>query len=514
LGISNGVFHGIKRIDSQAMKFNRRLFMSISRTRNFFLILGCLGALTAVAWLVGCGSSTKSSSGGTVTTTMSDPPVCSTTSAPMGPFSAVWVTVTKITANINAGAGPSDSGWQTLIDLTSNPMQVNLFNATATDCFLTTLGKTSGLPAGDYQQIRIFLLDNSSSSGPATNNCGSGNGWNCVMDTNGTHELTLPSEVQTGLKIPSGQIAGGKFTIAAGQSADLDIDFNACASIVMAGASGQFLLKPVLHAGEVAVNNNTIGGTVVDSASGNGIMGATVLLEQPATVTGITDQVDEIIFATTTDSNGNFFFCPVQGTPGTTMYDVVIAAQTTGATYNPDIVFSVPVGTALGNLKMISEGVASLGGLTGQITSHDTGAIAEDVTLQTLTRAMNGTTEFEVTIPSIGSPGTNSTLAASEPQNFMTQATANVVVPPVTCPAGTDCYNYSINLPASAAVVSTFPALPTPPGSPTNTINYDLLGIASGCTASTPSPAFVTPLTVTPTAPTAVPTVLAFTGCT
>lgn len=489
--------------------------MRTLRTRNFFLALVCAGALTAVAWLAGCGSSSKiSSSGGTVTTSLSDPPVCSTTSAPMGPFSAVWVTVTKVTANINGSAGPNESGWQTLVDLTSNPMQVNLFNATANDCFLTQLGSKSGLPAGDYQQIRIFLLDNSSSSGPATNNCGSGNGWNCVVDGSGQHELQLSSEAQTGLKIPSGQIAGGKFTIAAGQSADLDIDFNACASIVREG-NGTFRLKPVLHAGEAAVNNNTIGGTVVDSASGNGIAGATVLFEQPSTVTGITDPVDQIVYATTTDSNGNFFLCPVQGTPGTTTYDVVIAAQTTGATYNPDIVFSVPVGTALGNLKMVSEGVVSLGGLTGQITSHDTGAIAEDVTLQTFTRATpTGGTETEVTIPAIS---TNSTLAVSQPQNFMTQAMANVVVPPVACPASTDCYNYSITLPASAAQVGTFSGgsanLPAP-GAPVNTINYDLLGIASGCTASTPSPAFVPAQTVTPTAPTAVSTVLAFTGCT
>src|SRR5204863_4577369 len=83
------------------------------------------------------------------------------------------------------------------------------------------------------------------------------------------------------------QIAGGKFTIAAGQSADLDIDFNACASIVKAGASGKFLLKPVLHAGEASVNNATIGGTVVDSATGSGIMGAMVLLEQPRRSPGL-----------------------------------------------------------------------------------------------------------------------------------------------------------------------------------------------------------------------------------
>ncbi|PYV14750.1 MAG: hypothetical protein DMG21_17205 [Acidobacteria bacterium] len=484
------------------MNFKGRFFMKMLRTLNFFLIIGSLGAFSAVAWLVGCGT-TKSTnnSGGTVTTSLSDPPVCSTTSVPSGPFSAVWVTVTKVTANTDANAASGDS------------------TSANSKCFLTQLGSKSGLPAGDYQQIRIYLLANDSSSGPSTNNCGTGNGWNCVVDNaTGPHELTLPSEAQTGLKIPSGQIAGGKFTIAAGQSADLDIDFNACASIVKAGASGKFLLKPVLHAGEASVNNATIGGTVVDSATGSGIMGAMVLLEQPSTVTGVTEPVDQVVYATTTDASGNFFICPVQGTPGTTTYDVVIAAVQGGVAYNPDIVFSVPVGTTLGNLKLVSEGIGNAGGtLAGQITSAGaSGAIAEDVTLQTFTKATpTGGTETEVTIPWLS---TNTTQPAALPQNFMTQATANVVSPAVACPASTDCYNYEITLPASAAQVGTFSGgsanLPTPPTTPTNTINYDLLGTVPNATPGcTTSPAIVPTLAVTPATTTPV-TVLAFTGCT
>src|SRR5947207_15710058 len=122
------------------MNFKGRFFMKMLRTLNFFLIIGSLGAFSAVAWLVGCGT-TKSTnnSGGTVTTSLSDPPVCSTTSVPSGPFSAVWVTVTKVTANTDANAASGDSTWQTLVDLTSSPMQVNLFSANS-KCFLPQLG--------------------------------------------------------------------------------------------------------------------------------------------------------------------------------------------------------------------------------------------------------------------------------------------------------------------------------------------------------------------------------------
>jgi hypothetical protein len=77
------------------------------------------------------------------------------------------------------------------------------------------------------------------------------------------HVLKLASEAQSGLKIPPGQIAGGQFTIAAGQTKDLDIDVNSCPSIV-ANPGGQFILKPVLHAGEVGLSS-AINGAVIDS---------------------------------------------------------------------------------------------------------------------------------------------------------------------------------------------------------------------------------------------------------
>jgi hypothetical protein len=41
---------------------------------------------------------------GTITTTLVDPPVCSTS------FDHVWVTVTKVTANISSTAADTDSG--------------------------------------------------------------------------------------------------------------------------------------------------------------------------------------------------------------------------------------------------------------------------------------------------------------------------------------------------------------------------------------------------------------------
>jgi protocatechuate 3,4-dioxygenase beta subunit len=120
------------------------------------------------------------------------------------------------------------------------------------------------------------------------------------------HQPLLSSESKTGLKIPSGQIAAGGFTIAAGQTKDLDIDFNTCASIVTEG-NGQYRLKPVLHAGEVSTTSTSINGNVLDQATGNPVTGeVTVALEQKDT-----SGVDRIVMSTLAGSDGSFVFCPI-----------------------------------------------------------------------------------------------------------------------------------------------------------------------------------------------------------
>lgn len=331
-----------------------RVFVALSLAAFLLVVAGL------AVWM-SCGGGNTSSMGtpsttGQVTTILTDPPTCA---APNGEFSNVWVTVTKITANLSATAADTDSGWQTLVDLTSNPKQVDLFSLASPACVLTQLGSTTGLPPGNYQQIRLYLLSNSPAQGtatPASNNCSSASAFNCVVTNTGTFPLQLSSEVQTGLKIPPGQISGGAIKLQAGQAADISIDFNACASIVQQG-NGGYRLKPTLNAGVVSQNNNAISGTVVNFGTTTGVSGAIILLEQPDT--SVTPNIDRVKAAAITDSGGNFIFCPL---PGDGPYDVVVSAMTgdlsTQVTYNPTIAFSVPNGTSLGNIPLAPEGVA------------------------------------------------------------------------------------------------------------------------------------------------------------
>src|SRR5260370_22312240 len=82
----------------------------------------------------------------------------------------------------------------------------------ANQCFLAMLGSAE-IEAGHYQQIRVILADNSVSVNG--NKCGST--ANCLMLTsdpsNTPQPLQLSSESNTGIKIPSGQIAGRDFTV-------------------------------------------------------------------------------------------------------------------------------------------------------------------------------------------------------------------------------------------------------------------------------------------------------------
>src|SRR5215467_6285316 len=266
-------------------------------------VVSCCLAIALVAggifFIASCGSSNSNMnpSMATVNVTVSDPATCS---GPQGSISHIFVTITDVEIHSSSSAGPNDPGW---VDLTPNlkqsPMQVDLLGEANNQCFLATLGSTSEIQPGTFQQIRIFLAPNNATV--SGNKCGST--ANCVMLSSGPstpQPLLLSSESQTGIKIPSGQIAGGQFVVAAGQTKDLDIDFLACESIVDQG-NGQFRLKPVLRAGEVSLTSTSINGKIVDSATSQPISGGTTLvaLEQKDS-----SGVDRVVMETVTDSGG------------------------------------------------------------------------------------------------------------------------------------------------------------------------------------------------------------------
>jgi hypothetical protein len=170
--------------------------------------------------LAACGGSddASTSTGGTGTLSVK------VTDAPATPeYREVWVTVEKVRVHLNEDAAEDDGGWQE-IDV-APAKKIDLL--TLRNGILADLGQIE-VPAGQYHQFRLVL-----GSG-ATDN-----------------ELVLADGAREALKTPSGQQSGLKlnaapFDVADGQTVELVLDFDAARSVVKAGNSGKYLLKPVI----------------------------------------------------------------------------------------------------------------------------------------------------------------------------------------------------------------------------------------------------------------------------
>ena len=416
---------------------------------------------------------------GTVNVSMSDPATCA---APTGPYRHVYVTITDVLIHQSASASSNDPGWKDLTPkLKDNPVQVDLLGV-ANQCFLAMLG-SGGIDPGHYQQVRVILAANNVSV--ANNKCGSF--ANCVTLTNDPLNtplaLQLSSESKTGIKIPSGQLAAGEFVIGSGETKDLNIDFNACASLLIQG-NGQYRLKPVLHAGEVSTQTTatTITGTIIDAQTLQSVAGGNtiVALEQ-----NDGNGTDRVIMEATAASNGAFSFCPVPA--GT--YDIVaVAVNGSGNTYSATVITGVKPGDAVGTIPLTPAGLPA--SLTGQITTvGNSGAVSVDLSVSALQSAGNN---LLVTVPLAQQSGATASLT-----------TANC--------GSVDCANYTLSLPGANPAVAAFTTINPVPAAPAGPpVNYLVDGQAfvpgmagqQDCTSPDlrTSPVSVTPGSNTPVA--------------
>ena len=141
------------------------------------------------------------------------------TDAP-GDYEAVWIDIEEVRIHVNDedDLELEDEGWITISD---NPKRVNLLDLTNGE--LEVLGETE-LEEGMYSQIRLILGED-----------------NEIVKNGVTHSLDTPSAQQSGLKLNvHTEIEGGEVYT-------LLLDFDASRSIVEAGNSGKFLLKPVIR---------------------------------------------------------------------------------------------------------------------------------------------------------------------------------------------------------------------------------------------------------------------------
>lgn len=380
---------------------------------------------------------------GTASVSISDPPSCK---VPAGSYRSVFITVTSVHAHTSGSAGDSTAGWVELApNLASHPVQLDLLASPAASCTLAQLGSNVSLAVGDYQQIRLVLLANNAAIGPTTNACSSVQGFNCaVLQDNSVHRLELSSQANTGLKIPPGQVVGGPIRVAEGQHVDINIDFNACASIVVQ-PNGQYRLKPTLTAGQVGTVSTGISGRVVNGATQQPIAGGAIFvaLEQPDT-----NGVDRIVMQAAADSNGNFNFCPLP----TGTYDLVaVAVDGSGNAFAASVAIGVPSGTAFGSL--------ALSAITGPATTP--------ATIEGVVGAANGAVGASVdatmsALQSVAIPGGSNRLVTIPLLNGSTSLLATIASPAsAVCAAGTFCEKYTLKVPASNPSIGLFVAAGT-----------------------------------------------------
>ena len=282
--------------------------------------------ICAAAVLVACGgggSSTPtpaSSAMGSVRASLTDAPACG--------YDEVNITVNKVRVNQSETASETDGGWT---DITlAAPVKVNLLKLT--NGLIEPLG-TAPLTAGHYSQIRLVLDANTAD-----------NMANSVKPTGGTlQNLITPSAVQSGLKL------NGSFDVAAGQVADVVIDFDACKSIVTRG-NGKYALKPVIKMLPAVLN---------------GISGVIAPAQLTSNVMISAQQAGVVVASTVPDPISGAFL--LSRLPAGS-YDVVITGAGSAATVIGAVPVSAtargPVSTSTTPITLASSATGSIGGTT------------------------------------------------------------------------------------------------------------------------------------------------------
>ena len=295
-----------------------------TRTVRWSVAGAALAAVLAACGGGGGGSATVPAMG-TLKLALTDAPACG--------FDHVYVTVEKVRVHRSSTAQDTDAGWS---EIALKPARrVDLL--TLTNGALQELG-TTPLPAGQYTQMRLVLTGNTTGGGAIANS---------VQPIGGAEiPLTLPSGQQSGVKLQT------RFDVAPGQAADLVLDFDACKSVVQAGTSGAYHLKPAIS---------------VMPRTASAIQGAVASTLAPASTTIAAQQGGVTVRATQPDGRGNFSIPFLQ--PGT--YTLVVASDG----HATGVITGVPVGTGTTAVSASASAIAlpasSMGEITGAVSASD-----------------------------------------------------------------------------------------------------------------------------------------------
>jgi len=191
--------------------------MKTLRIRIALLLIASLAGI----WLVSCSKNSKSGQAQLQVRLVDNP---------MADAKEVWVDIQQVEVIVNDGAPVLLSG-----------IHPGLYNLLALTNGKDTLLADAFIPAGKVSQIRLILGDN-----------------NYIVTSLGEKiSLKTPSAQQSGLKVQIHQDLTG------GLLYRLTLDFDVARSIVVAGNSGNIILKPVLRVISFVPSGGDLRGVVV-----------------------------------------------------------------------------------------------------------------------------------------------------------------------------------------------------------------------------------------------------------
>lgn len=171
--------------------------------------------------LAGCGALDDNSAvRGTVRVLLTD--------APIDDWTEVNVTIERVEL-----LGDSEDGESSMYVLSEDDQTFNLL---ALQDGVTALLADAAIPAGRYHQLRLIVNDEAD------------------ILTADDQTLKIPSGAQSGIKVqfPAFEIDSDADVI------ELTVDFDAAESFVSAGASGQYIFRPVIKAKAAVVNGENV----------------------------------------------------------------------------------------------------------------------------------------------------------------------------------------------------------------------------------------------------------------
>jgi hypothetical protein len=259
-------------------------------------------------------------------------------------------------------------------------------------------------------------------------------------------------------------------------------------------------------------------GKVVDP-NGAGVANAIVALEQPdpnGDKDASGNPIERIMASTTTATDGTWAICPLVQGDTSKPYDIVIIGSNASGILSPSVITGVSVGSTTGSVTLnaaasaLTTAANTTGALSGQITSINSSSAGTPIDAALSVLETVGGVDYTLPLPA--------TATQLNPLALVVTTAANQT--PACSPGASDCYNYTLTVPASGAYIGAWSASAislTAPANPLATYIVDGIATQTGTSkldcAVSEQFSTATALTTTPLPPTAINLNLAFMGC-